>query len=81
LDFLGTPPSVIATPSAWQAADHPPSRQELRRYYHVRRTGHASEFRYDLHARFCIFPHNIAPDFLQYISGKPNQRRPKTMKA
>ena len=23
-----------------------------------------------LYARFCIFPHNLAPDFPQYISGK-----------
>ena len=22
------------------------------------------------HTRFCIFPRNLAPDFLQYISGK-----------
>src|SRR5206468_3981597 len=26
--------------------------------------------RKDLHARFCIFPRNLAPDFPHYISGK-----------
>jgi hypothetical protein len=26
--------------------------------------------RKDLHARFCIFPRNLAPDFSQYVSGK-----------
>jgi hypothetical protein len=32
------------------------------------------------HTRFCVFPHNLAPDFLQYISGNPNQRTLKIMK-
>jgi len=32
------------------------------------------------HTRFCIFPHNLAPDFLQYISGNSNQRTLKIMK-
>jgi hypothetical protein len=27
-------------------------------------------WRKDLHARFCIFPRNLAPDFPHYISGK-----------
>jgi len=26
------------------------------------------------HTRFCIFPHNLAPDFLQYISENPNDK-------
>jgi hypothetical protein len=30
-----------------------------------------------LFTHFCISPHNIAADFLQYISEDPNQRRPQ----
>jgi hypothetical protein len=33
-----------------------------------------------LHAHFRIFPHNIAPDFLQYISGESKSENAKTMK-
>jgi hypothetical protein len=32
------------------------------------------------HTRFCIFPHNNAPDFLQYISGNQIRERSKQMK-
>ncbi|HET6888570.1 MAG TPA: hypothetical protein VFH87_11685 [Candidatus Udaeobacter sp.] len=43
-------------------------------------TAAVSELKVEIGSLFtyvCISPHNIAAHFLQYISGDPNQRRPK----
>jgi hypothetical protein len=36
----------------------------------------AGSFTKVFHALLCFFPHNVAPDFLQYVSKTPNQRKP-----